>query len=57
MSSFDAEGFDVGADRFGDPQPVEGQQGDQGMLGGGPSPAATRSAPTSLRSRPMAWDS
>ena len=24
---------------------------------GGPSPAATRSAPSSLRSRPVAWDS
>ena len=35
MAPFDAESFDVGADRFGDPEAVEGQQRDQGMLGGG----------------------
>jgi hypothetical protein len=32
MSSLDAEGVDVDPDRFGDPQPVERQQGDQRML-------------------------
>ena len=38
MPSLDAEGLDVGADRFGDPQPVERQQGDQRMLGGRAEP-------------------
>jgi hypothetical protein len=57
MPAFETEGFDVGAAGFGDPQPVEGQQRDQGVVGGPAQPAATSKAPTSLRSRPTAWDS
>jgi hypothetical protein len=32
VASFDGEAFDVGAERFGDPQPVQGQQRDQGVF-------------------------
>ena len=39
MSSLDAEGLDVGPDRFGDPQPVERQQGDQRVLAGRAEPS------------------
>ena len=34
VSAFQAESFDVGADRFGDPQPVKCQQRDQGVFAG-----------------------
>ncbi len=57
MPSLDAERLDVGPDRFGYPQPVERQQRDQGVLGGGAEPGGDEQRPTSLRSRPMAWDS
>ena len=56
MSAFDAEGVD-GAESFGDAQAVDREQGDQGVLVGCASPAATSSEPTSLRSRPIACDS
>jgi hypothetical protein len=52
VAAFDAEFVHVGAEGFGDPQPGAGRQRDQCVLGAGPSPAATGSAPTSLRSRP-----
>ena len=42
MSSLDGEGLDVGSDRFGHPQPVERQQGDQGVLGGGAEPGGDK---------------
>ena len=45
MSSLDAEGLDVGSDRFGHPQPVERQQGDQGVLGGGTEPGGDEERP------------
>ena len=35
MSAFQTELVDVGAERFGDPQPVDGQQPDQRVLRGG----------------------
>ena len=57
VPALEAEAFDVGADRFRDPQPVERQQRDQGVIAGPASPAATSIAPTSLRSSPVAWDS
>ena len=34
VAALDAQGLDVGAGGFGDPQPVEGQQRDQRVLGG-----------------------
>ena len=43
--------LDVGAGGLGDPQPVQRKQGYQRMLSGGPSPAATSKAPSSLRSQ------
>ena len=49
--------LDVRAGGLGDPQAVEREQGDQRMLAGGPSPAATSMAPSSLRSSAVAWDS
>jgi hypothetical protein len=33
MAAFEAELLDVGAERFGDSQPVDGQQGDERVLG------------------------
>ena len=38
VAAFEAEGLDVGADGFGDPQPVERQQRDQRVLGGRAEP-------------------
>jgi hypothetical protein len=38
MSSFDPEGFDVRADRFRHPQPVEREQRHQPVLPGGAEP-------------------
>ena len=32
MAALEAEGVDVGADRFGDSQPVQRQQRDQGVI-------------------------
>ena len=57
VTALDTQVLDVGAGGLGNPQPVEGQQGDQGVLGGWAQPAATSSAPSSLRSSPTAWDS
>jgi hypothetical protein len=57
MAALDADGLDVGADRFGYRNPLSASSEIKACSVAGPSPAATRSAPTSLRSRPMAWDS
>jgi hypothetical protein len=38
VAALEAEVLDVGAGGFGDPQPVQGQQGDQGMLACSPEP-------------------
>ena len=57
VATFEPERLDVGADGFGDPEAVEGQERDEGVFRVRPSPAATRRAPTSLRSSPIAWDS
>ena len=57
VPTFQAQVLDVGAGRLGDPQPVQGEQGDQRMLSAEPSPAATSRAPSSLRSSAVAWDS
>src|SRR5947209_1022116 len=34
VAAFEAEGFDVGAGRLGDPQPVEREQADEGVVAG-----------------------
>ncbi len=34
MAAFEPEAFDVSPDRFGDPQPVQRQQADQGVVAG-----------------------
>ncbi len=49
VPAFLAESFDVGADRLRHPQTVQRQQGHQGVIED--NPAATRMAPSSLRSR------
>jgi hypothetical protein len=36
VPALDAQSLDVRASGFGDPQPVESEQGDQGVLGGRP---------------------
>ena len=38
VPAFETEIVDVGAERFGDPQTVDRQQGDQGVFGGGDEP-------------------
>jgi hypothetical protein len=40
VAAFGAEGFDVRAGGFGDPQPVEGEQGDQRVFGRGAEPGS-----------------
>jgi hypothetical protein len=57
MPAFEAEGFDVGAARLRDSQPVEGQQRHQGVFRGAAQAGGDEQAPTSLRSRLTAWDS
>jgi hypothetical protein len=52
-----AQILDVGARSFGNPQPVSASNETSACSPGGPSPAATNSAPSSLRSRPVACDS
>jgi hypothetical protein len=42
MPALDAQALDVGAGGFGDPQPIEGQQRDQGMLGGHAEPGGNQ---------------
>jgi hypothetical protein len=54
VAAFQAQVLDVGAGSFGDPQPVQGEQGDQRMLCRRAESAATSSAPSSLRSRATA---
>ena len=34
MTAFEPESFDVGPDRFGDPQPVQREQADEGVVAG-----------------------
>jgi hypothetical protein len=38
VPSLNTQRLDVGAGGFGDPQPVQGEQGDQGILGGRAEP-------------------
>ncbi|MGH3289095.1 MAG: hypothetical protein ACRDPD_31220 [Streptosporangiaceae bacterium] len=54
MPALHAQVLDVGAGGLGDPQPVQREQGDQRVLGRRAKPG---SAPSSLRSSAMAWDS
>ena len=50
VAVFQTEVLDVGAAGLGDPQAVQREQRDQRMLCQRPEPAATSSAPSSLRS-------
>jgi hypothetical protein len=52
-----AQVLDVGARRFGDPQPVQREQGDQRVFGCRAEPSGDQEAPSSLRSRATACDS
>jgi hypothetical protein len=45
VAALDGQRFDVGADSFGDPQPVEGEQGDQGVFGGAAQPGGDQDRP------------
>jgi hypothetical protein len=38
VAALEAQVLDVGASGLGDPKPVEGEQGDQRVLGGRPEP-------------------
>jgi len=57
VAALQAQVLDVRPRRRGHAQAVEREQGDQRGSAGGPSPAATRSAPSSLRSKAVACDS
>jgi hypothetical protein len=57
VPALQAQVLNIGTGGFGDPQPVQREQRDQRMLTRRPSPAATSSAPSSLRSSATAWDS
>src|ERR1017187_2642366 len=59
VPAFQPQRFNIGAGGLQDPQPAQREQGDQGGLpsGGGRRPAPPRRTPSSLRSRPVAWDS
>jgi hypothetical protein len=54
VAAFETERVDISTQGFADPQPVDRQQRDQGVPAAGPRPAATSSAPTSLRSNAVA---
>ena len=45
VSALDGERLDVGPDGFGDPQPVQRQQGDQRVLSGGAEPGGDEQRP------------
>jgi hypothetical protein len=57
VASFDGEVFDVGAEGFEDPQPVQRQLRDQGMVTAAGQARGDQQAPNSLRSKPTARDS
>ena len=57
VPALDAQALDVGAGGFADTQPVEASSEMSACSAGWPSPAATSSAPSSLRSRPVTCDS
>ena len=57
VAALDAGGLDVRAGGLGDPQAVDGQQGDQGMLGGRAEPGGDQQCADLVASRPVACDS
>jgi hypothetical protein len=57
VPAFDAQGLDVGAAASETRSPLSASSEISACSAGGPSPAATSRAPSSLRSSPMAWDS
>ena len=59
VSALERQAFDVGADGLRHPEAVEAQQRDERMVPGSGQTRRhqQRSAPTSLRSSPTAWDS
>jgi hypothetical protein len=46
VPALDAQGPDVGTDGFGHPQPVEGQQRDERVLGGRAEPGGDQERPS-----------
>ena len=57
VPAFQAQLVDVSAGGLADPQPVQRQQRDQGVLGGRAECGGDQMAPSSLRSRAVACDS
>src|SRR4029077_12017097 len=57
VPALDAHGLDVGAGGFGNRSPLRASREISACSAGGPSPTATSSASSSLRSRPVACDS
>jgi hypothetical protein len=57
VPTLEAQGADLGAGCLGHPQPVEASREIRAWSPGGPDPAATSIAPSSLRSSPVACDS
>ena len=54
MPARSAERFDVAVGGLGDPEPVQREQRDQGMLNGSAESGDNKERPTSLRSSPVA---
>ncbi len=52
MPALDAQGLDVGAGGFGDAQSVEGEQGDQCVLGGRAEPGGDQQRPEFVAVQP-----
>ena len=57
MPALEAQVLDVGAGGLGDRSPFSASSEISACTGRGPIPAATSSAPSSLRSSATAWDS
>jgi hypothetical protein len=57
VAALDAQGLDVGAGGFGDPQPIQRQQRDQRMLGGLAKPGGDQQRAKLIAVQPVAWDS
>jgi hypothetical protein len=57
VPALQAQVLDVGAGGLGHAQPVEGEQGDQRVLGGRPEPGGDQERAELVAVQAMAWDS
>jgi hypothetical protein len=57
VPALQAQVLDVGAGSLRDPQPIQGQQRDQGMLAGSPEPGGDQQGAQLVAVQAVAWDS